>query len=61
MKIIVMDTETSGLPIYNEPSEGASQPHIVELAALLYEGADLIDRAMVDAQACAEVYFAINA
>lgn len=44
MKVIVMDTETTGFPIYNEPSEGDNQPHIVELAALLYDGTDLIDR-----------------
>lgn len=44
MKIMAFDLETTGLPIYKEPSEGANQPHIVELAALLYTGnAELID------------------
>ncbi len=43
MKIIVMDTETSGLPLYHEPSEGDNQPHIVELAGLLFDGDVLVD------------------
>ena len=29
------DTETSGLPLFSEPSEDPRQPHIVQLAALL--------------------------
>jgi len=37
MLIMVFDTETSGLPLYHEPSEGDNQPHIVELAALLID------------------------
>lgn len=37
MKILVTDTETSGLPQFNEPSEGVNQPHICELAALLFD------------------------
>lgn len=44
MKIISMDTETSGIPLYHEPSEGENQPHIVELAALLFDGQTLVDR-----------------
>lgn len=34
---IFFDTETTGLPIWNEPSEGENQPHIVELAAKLVD------------------------
>lgn len=37
--IIVKDTETTGLPIWGEPSEGENQPHIVQLAALLIDPA----------------------
>jgi DNA polymerase-3 subunit epsilon len=37
MLIIVYDTETTGLPDWKEPSESPQQPHIVELAALLYD------------------------
>ncbi len=37
MNIIVFDTETTGLPDYKQPSEMPHQPHIVELAALLYD------------------------
>lgn len=31
------DTETTGLPVWNEPSEAECQPHIVQLAALLVD------------------------
>lgn len=44
MDILAYDTETTGLPIWKEPSESDSQPHIVEIAALLYSpSGDLID------------------
>ncbi|HCU64580.1 MAG TPA: 3'-5' exonuclease [Rheinheimera sp.] len=32
---LFFDTETTGLPVWNEPSENPNQPHIVELAAKL--------------------------
>lgn len=32
---LVFDTETTGLPLWKEPSEDPGQPHIVELAASL--------------------------
>lgn len=34
---IFYDTETQGLPLFNEPSEDPRQPHIVQLAACLVE------------------------
>jgi len=34
---LFFDTETTGLPVWNEPSEGPNQPHIVELAAKLVD------------------------
>lgn len=34
---LVYDTETSGLPLFNEPSEDPRQPHIVQLAACLVD------------------------
>jgi len=44
MDILAFDTETTGLPIWKEPSESEGQPHIVEIAALLYSpSGDLID------------------
>lgn len=36
MLISVFDTETSGLPLFNEPSEDVRQPHICEIAAYLF-------------------------
>lgn len=44
MNILAYDTETTGLPVWKEPSESAVQPHIVEIAALLYSPTgELID------------------
>lgn len=37
MKAIFLDTETQGLPLFNEPSEDPRQPHVVQLAALLVD------------------------
>lgn len=37
MRVLVFDTETSGLPLFKEPSEDPRQPHICELAALLFD------------------------
>lgn len=37
MKVMIFDTETSGIPLYSEPSDDPRQPYVVELAA------DLID------------------
>jgi DNA polymerase-3 subunit epsilon len=34
---IFYDTETTGLPLFNEPSEDPRQPHIVQLAAALVD------------------------
>lgn len=34
---IAYDTETTGLPLFNEPSEDPRQPHIVQLAACLVD------------------------
>ena len=37
--VLFYDTETSGLPLFNEPREDPRQPHIVQLAALLIDPA----------------------
>lgn len=34
---LVFDTETTGLPLFREPSDHPDQPHIVQLAALLVD------------------------
>lgn len=34
--IDVFDTETTGLPVWKDPSEADHQPHIVEIAAILH-------------------------
>lgn len=39
MNINIFDTETTGLPIYKEPSEHPDQPHLVEIAATLWDEA----------------------
>ena len=39
------DTETTGLPLFKEPSEHPGQPHIVQLAACLV---DLTTRKLID-------------
>lgn len=36
-QVLFYDSETTGLPVWNEPSEGENQPHIVELAAKLVD------------------------
>ena len=34
--ICVFDTETTGLPLFRDPSDDPRQPHIVDICALLY-------------------------
>jgi DNA polymerase-3 subunit epsilon len=36
-RALVFDTETTGLPLFDQPSEDPRQPHIVELAARLVD------------------------
>jgi len=43
--INVFDFETTGIPVWKDPSEAGHQPHIVEVAALLCDAAgNIIDR-----------------
>ena len=38
MKLAIFyDTETTGIPLFSEPSEHPGQPHIVQLAACLVD------------------------
>lgn len=34
---LFFDTETTGLPLFEQPSEDPRQPHIVQLAACLVD------------------------
>ncbi len=41
MKVLVFDTETTGLPLWNDPSDHPGQPYIVDIAASLFDGTGL--------------------
>lgn len=42
--ICIFDTETTGLPLFRDPSDDPRQPHIVDVCALLYTPqGDLVD------------------
>lgn len=42
--IYFFDTETTGLPLFKEPSEDPRQPHIVDICAILYSrDGELVD------------------
>lgn len=44
MNVLIFDTETTGLPIWKEPSDHPGQPYVVDLACDLWSGPDeLID------------------
>ncbi|NWC74261.1 3'-5' exonuclease [Pseudomonas sp. P7759] len=44
MLILPLDTETTGIPLWREPSDDPRQPHLVDICALLYgEDGVLID------------------
>ena len=36
---LFFDSETTGFPLWSEPSEGDNQPHLVQLSGLLIDGA----------------------
>jgi DNA polymerase III subunit epsilon len=45
MNILIFDTETTGLPLFREPSDHPDQPHVVDIACDLFAGpGDLLDR-----------------
>jgi DNA polymerase III epsilon subunit-like protein len=45
MNTLVFDTETTGLPLWNDPSDHPGQPYIVDIAASLFDPTGLeIDR-----------------
>jgi DNA polymerase-3 subunit epsilon len=43
MRLLCFDTETTGLPLFKEPSEHPDQPHLVQLAAYLMEDGTEMD------------------
>lgn len=43
-RIFVFDTETTGFPLWNAPSEDPGQPHLTDICSMLYsEEGELID------------------
>jgi DNA polymerase III epsilon subunit-like protein len=46
--ILVFDTETTGLPLWNEPSDDPRQPHVVDIACSLFDETG-VERASLDA------------
>lgn len=48
MKIMVMDTETTDLPLWGEPSEDPRQPHLVQYTAVLTDAATQQELEFVD-------------
>lgn len=43
--ILVFDTETTGIPLWNDPSDDPRQPHIVDMACSLFDATGLeVDR-----------------
>ena len=47
-KIVVWDTETQGLPLFNQPIEHPDQPHIVQIGACLVDTDDWKTLATID-------------
>lgn len=41
MNVLVFDTETTGLPLWNDPSDHPDQPYIVDIACSLFDGMGL--------------------
>lgn len=45
MNVLIFDTVTTGLPLWNEPSDDPGQPYIVDMACSLFDGTGVeIDR-----------------
>lgn len=48
MNLCFIDTETTGLPLWREPSDDPRQPHLVQFAALLIDADTREERAVVN-------------
>lgn len=44
MRVLCFDTETTGLPIWKEPSDHPDQPHVVDLAISLFDDGVEVER-----------------
>lgn len=48
MKALVYDTETTGLPLFDQPSEDPRQPHLIQIAAALIDTETRADLAAIN-------------
>ena len=46
--VLFFDTETTGLPVWGEPSGGDNQPHLVQLGAILMDVSTREEKATID-------------
>lgn len=42
MNVLVFDTETTGLPLWKDPSDHPDQPYVVDIAADLWTGGEVV-------------------
>lgn len=47
MRVLVWDTETTGIPLWNLPADDPSQPRMIQIAAVLYGADRRVERELV--------------
>ena len=48
MRVLIFDTETSGLPVWSSPSDDPMQPHIAQFTAVIFDDASGEEEEYVD-------------